>query len=182
MFYLSWHNQEVRPQFTSALDPYPNVLHIGGGMLSTAKTASAQKNGQYAITGGLFIQVLFFGFFIVVSAIFHYRISKCPTPRSITVLVPWQRYLLILYVASTFIMIRSIFRIAEYVQGQDGSLLKTETYLYLFDATLMFLTMVLFNVFHPRKIISKEVLKGTWSEVEGGIAYEYEGSVPLGHR
>jgi hypothetical protein len=151
-------------------------------MLSTAKTASDQKNGQYAITGGLFIQVLFFGFFIVVSAIFHYRISKRPTHRSITVQVPWQRYLLILYVASTFIMIRSIFRIAEYVQGQDGSLLKTETYLYLFDATLMFLTMVLFNVFHPSKIISKTTLKGTWSEVEGGTTYEYESSVPLGQR
>jgi hypothetical protein len=28
-------------------------------------------------------------------------------------------------------MIRSIFRIAEYVQGNDGTLLKTETYLYI---------------------------------------------------
>ena len=150
-------------------------------MLSTAKTGSTQKNGQYAITGGLFIQVLFFGFFILVSAIFHIRISKRPTVRSITVQVPWQRYLLILYVASTFILIRSTFRIAEYVQGQDGSLLKTETYLYVFDATLMFLTMTLFNTFHPSKIISKEVLKGTWTEVEGGIAYEYGSSVPLDH-
>ncbi len=151
-------------------------------MLSTSKTASAQKNGQYAITGGLFIQVLFFGFFILVSANFHIRISKRPTVRSITVQVPWQRYLLILYVASTFIMIRSIFRIAEYVQGQDGSLLETEIYLYVFDATLMFLTMVLFNIFHSSKIISKEVLKGTWTKVEGGIAYEYSSSVPLDHR
>jgi len=40
-------------------------------------------------------------------------------------------------------------------------LLKTETYLYLFDATLMFLMMLLLKVFHPSKIISKEVLKST---------------------
>lgn len=79
-------------------------------------------------------------------------------------------------------MIRSVFRIAEYVQDQDGSLLKTETYLYVFDATLMFLTMVLFNIFHPSKIISKEVLKGNWRSVEGGLAYESDSSVPLGHR
>ena len=151
-------------------------------MMATAKTASAQKNGQYAITGGLFIQVIFFGFFMIVASLFHYRISQRPTNRSITVIVPWQRYLLVLYVASTFIMIRSVFRIAEYVQGQDGSLLKTEKYLYLFDATLMFLTMVLFNVFHPSKIISKEVMKGKWSSVEGGIAYEYDSSVPLEQR
>lgn len=151
-------------------------------MLATAKTASAQKNGQYAITGGLFIQVFFFGFFITVAGLFHYRMFQRPTNRSVTVLVPWQRYLFILYVASMFIMIRSIFRIAEYVQGQDGPLLKTETYLLLFDATLMSLTMVLFNVFHPTKIISKQVLKGTWSNVEGGNAYEFDSSVPLGQR
>ena len=151
-------------------------------MMSTAKTASAQKNGQYAIIGGLFIQVIFFGFFIIVAGLFHYRISSRPTNRSLAATVPWQRYLSVLYVASTFIMIRSVFRIAEYVQGQDGSLLKTETYLYVFDATLMFLTMVVFNVFHPSKIISKEMLKGNWTSVEGGIAYEYDSSVPLGHR
>jgi hypothetical protein len=151
-------------------------------MLASAKTASAQKNGENAITGGLFIQVLFFGFFIVVSAIFHIRISKSPTNRSLTLQVAWRRYLLILYIASFFIMIRSLFRIAEYLQGQDGALLKTETYLYLFDATLMFLTMVVFNVFHPSKIISKEVLKSTWSNVEDGSTYEYGTSVPLGPR
>jgi hypothetical protein len=65
-------------------------------------------------------------------------------------------------------MIRSIFRIAEYIQGEDRSLLKTETYLYLFDAALMFLTMALFKVFHPRKVVSRAVLKGTWNNVEGG--------------
>jgi hypothetical protein len=53
-------------------------------------------------------------------------------------------------------MIRSSFRIAEYIQGEDRSLLKTETYLYLFDAALMFLTMALFKVFHPRKVVSRD--------------------------
>jgi hypothetical protein len=106
-------------------------------MMATAKTASTQKNGQYAIAAGLFIQTLFVGFFMIVTGLFYIRTPRRPTSRSITVLVPWQRYLLILYVARTFIMIKSIFRIAEYIQGEDRSLLKTETYLYLFDATLM---------------------------------------------
>jgi hypothetical protein len=106
-------------------------------MMATAKTASTQKNGQYAIAAGLFIQALFVGFFMIVTGLFYIRTPRRPTSRSITVLVPWQRYLLILYVARTFIMIKSIFRIAEYIQGEDRSLLKTETYLYLFDATLM---------------------------------------------
>lgn len=125
-------------------------------MLAKAKKQSDIDLGQHVITGGLGIQVLFFGFFIVVASIFHYRIARFPTTRSQSLAIPWERYLYILYLASLLIMVRSVFRIAEYVMGQDGILLKHEIYLYIFDATLMFLMMVLFNIWHPSKIIHKE--------------------------
>ena len=54
-------------------------------------------------------------------------------------------------------MIRSIFRIIEYVMGKDGVLLQNEYYLYIFDAVLMFLVVLLFNVWHPSAIISKRM-------------------------
>lgn len=57
-----------------------------------------------------------------------------------------------LYIASIFIMVRSIFRVVEYLQGFDGYLLRHEAYLYFFDALLMFLVMVLLNVLHPSEI------------------------------
>lgn len=47
--------------------------------------------------------------------------------------------------------------------GQDGILLDHEYYLYIFDATLMFFTMVLFNVYHPSRIITKESLRGDYA-------------------
>ncbi|KAM0308759.1 hypothetical protein ACHAO8_009678 [Botrytis cinerea] len=124
----------------------------GGGLLATAKTASSQSMGENIITGGLVVQVVFFAFFIVTAGIFHFRITKAQGGTHASA-VPWQQYLLILYIASTFIMIRSLFRIVEYVQGTDGALLSTETYIYVFDATLMFLVMVIFNVRHPSAII-----------------------------
>lgn len=37
--------------------------------------------------------------------------------------------------------------------GSDGVLLRNEIYLYIFDAALMALTMVLFNLRHPSLII-----------------------------
>jgi hypothetical protein len=40
--------------------------------------------------------------------------------------------------------------------GQDGYLLDHEIFLYVFDAMLMFITMVLFNVFHPSRIIGAD--------------------------
>jgi hypothetical protein len=49
-------------------------------------------------------------------------------------------------------MIRSVFRLAEYLQGNNGYLLHHEIYLYIFDAVLMFITMVTFNVVHPCEI------------------------------
>lgn len=124
-------------------------------MLAKAKKQSDVDLGQHVIIGGLGIQVVFFGFFIVVAGIFHYRIARFPTNRSQSLSIPWERYLYILYIASLLIMVRSVFRIAEYVMGQDGILLKHEIYLYIFDATLMFLMMVLFNIWHPSKIIHK---------------------------
>jgi hypothetical protein len=135
-------------------------------MLAKAKDHNAVKLGEHIITGGLLIQVFFFGFFIIVAGIFHYRIALSPTTKSSSMELPWQRYLLILYLASAFIMVRSVFRIAAYIQGSDGFLLKKELYLYIFDATLMFLTMVLFNVWHPSKIINKYLLDGTSPDPE----------------
>lgn len=54
-----------------------------------------------------------------------------------------------LYGASFLIMVRSVFRVVEYLQGIDGTLLHHEAYLYVLDALLMFVVMIVFNVVHP---------------------------------
>ena len=122
-------------------------------MLAKATSDSGVKLGQNIITGGLGIQVLFFGLFIAVAGIFNYRLRAVPSLRSKQLSVPWQSYLYVLYGASFLIMIRSVFRIVEYVMGTDGYLLDHEIFLYIFDAVLMLSTMVLFNVYHPSRII-----------------------------
>ncbi|KAF2147461.1 uncharacterized protein K452DRAFT_348162 [Aplosporella prunicola CBS 121167] len=130
----------------------------GGGMLAKASAPSDQKNGERLITIGLVIQIAFFGFFIVVAGLFHVRINMYPTARSQQATVPWQKFLFVLYGAGGLIMIRSLYRLIEYIQGASGELQSKEAYLYVFDATLMFLTALMFNIFHPSKIISKESL------------------------
>ncbi|CEJ60337.1 hypothetical protein PMG11_08914 [Penicillium brasilianum] len=128
----------------------------GGAMLSGAKSASNMKLGENVITVGLFVQIVFFGFFVVISVIFHKRIVANPTTGSITCTVNWKRYLFILYFASTMIMIRCIYRVVEYIQGQTGALQNHEYYAYLFDALLMFLVMFVFIIFHPSQILSRD--------------------------
>jgi len=137
----------------------------GGGMLAQAKTKSQVDTSQNTITAGLGIQILFFGLFVITAGIFHWRIVRMPTMRSQTTTIPWQKHLFVLYAASFLILIRSAFRIIEYMMGQDSVLLDHEIYLYIFDATLMFFVMIIFNVFHPSQIITKEKLRNMVSRV-----------------
>lgn len=128
----------------------------GGGMLAKAKDQDAVKLGNWIVTGGLIIQIAFFGFFIFVAGFFNYRLYKIPTNASLAPGRPWQKYLFVLYATSGLIMVRSTFRVVEYIGGQDGVLLSTESYLYIFDAALMFVAMAIFNFWHPSGIIPRK--------------------------
>ena len=142
----------------------------GGGFLAAGKDANAVKSGENIIVGGLFIQVFFFGFFVIMAGIFQHRILRYPTGRSKAIAVPWQKHLVILYVASALIMVRSVVRIAQYIQGSDGVLQQNEVFLYVFDGTLMFLVMVLYNVWHPSQIITKHLLAKTSTDPESLVS------------
>ncbi|KAJ4298056.1 hypothetical protein N0V90_005955 [Kalmusia sp. IMI 367209] len=140
----------------------------GGGILATAKSESSQSLGNKVILLGLGIQVVFFAFFMVVTVVFHLRIIRNPTTKSLTVPVPWARFLWILYLASLLIMVRSVFRMTEYAQGNDGALMQKEVYVYLLDATLMFIVAAVFAVYHPGDILQRYgVLKEDFGNVTG---------------
>ncbi|CAI7609549.1 unnamed protein product [Penicillium glandicola] len=131
----------------------------GGGFISSAKTASKLTLGKNIIIAGLFIQIAFFGFFLVTAGVFHYRLWACRDCISKSAIrVPWVKCFFVLYTASVFIMIRSIFRAIEYITGTNGPLMSTEVYLYVFDAALMFLTMVTFNIFSPKSLVTPRLV------------------------
>jgi uncharacterized membrane protein len=116
------------------------------------------KSGENIVIGGLLLQIFFFGFFIIVAIVFDRKIQKHPTTQSSNPSIPWRKHLIALYFASALILVRNVFRIVEYVQGNDGYILRHEYYLYIFDATLMFFVMLAFNVVHPSEVHA--LLKG----------------------
>ena len=124
----------------------------GGGILSKG-TASAVKLGQIVILLGLFVQIIFFGLFIVVTYIFYRRMGANPTRKALSPEMPWKKYMYALFAVSALIVIRSLFRIIEYAQGNGGSIMRHEVLLYLFDSVLMFAVLVTLNVMHPSQII-----------------------------
>jgi hypothetical protein len=111
----------------------------------------------------------------VVAGIFHYRlvhdkpVKKCDqkTPAPVFAHLPWKRHLYNLYIASGLIIVRSVFRIAEYIQGNAGYLLSHEVFLYVFDAVLMLVVMVLFNCVHPSEVTEAYMKRQTYGSGAG---------------
>ncbi|KAJ5938862.1 hypothetical protein N7466_001996 [Penicillium verhagenii] len=126
----------------------------GGALMSGAKTASKLKLGEDVIIVGLIIQIIFFGFFVSVSIVFHKRMSGNPTSAAMGSSFDWDRYMKVLYFASVLIMIRCLYRVIEYIQGSTGFLQSHEYFAYIFDGTLMMCVMATFIVFHPSQIFA----------------------------
>lgn len=124
------------------------TLQAGGGGIQSAGTLELFHIGEKIIITGLFCQIVVFGFFVVTSVVFHTRLLKNPTKRSAENKIPWRRYLYVLYTTSAIILVRSIFRVVEYIQGNDGYLISHEIYLYIFDAVLMAAVMLIFLVWY----------------------------------
>lgn len=124
--------------------------------MSSAKTASKLKLGENVIIVRLIVQIIFFGFFVSVSIVFHKRMSGNPTSVAMTISFNWDRYVKVLYFASILIMARCLYRVIEYIQGSTGFLQSHEYFTYIFDAMLMICVMAIFIVFHPSQIFAGE--------------------------
>lgn len=152
-----------------ALDPSPVVRTIqsitfsditaGGGIMASG-TVSAMNTGEHITIGGLCVQLVFFSVFIIVATIVHWRVHRNPTRKSLVASIKnwkrtsWETIMVVLYVASILILVRSIFRLIEYAQGNSGYLISHEVFMYVFDSTLMFFTMLVMSIYHPSKILN----------------------------
>ncbi|KAH6672084.1 RTA1 like protein [Halenospora varia] len=125
------------------------TLQAAGGGIMSSGNLSSLKLGEKIVVIGLFVQIVFFGFFVIVAFSFNISMHRFPTEKAQQRHQTWHKHLNALYGASVLIMIRSIFRVVEYIQGNNGYLLKHEYYLYIFDGVLMLAVMFLFNFVHP---------------------------------
>lgn len=177
----------IRPSWLTKVfvigDVFSFLLQASGGGLMAME---GQANlGQNILLVGLFVQIVMFGLFVVVAVAFHVRYSRmlaisgaygsggasgaANRPNG----VPWLKVLYMLYAVSLLIMVRSIFRVIEYILGQDGYPLNNQWTLFVFDSTLMFLvTTLFFFMFHPNDMVGAGQEDGRYDEVGTSTSVE----------
>lgn len=129
-------------------------------------TLSAMRTGEHIVIGGLAVQLAFFSFFVFVSSVFHWRARKHPEyiavpsypvpSRWMRFTAGWEPIMWALYAACALILVRSIFRVVEFVQGNAGYIMRHEFLLYIFDALLMAVTGIVLVVIYPGVFLGRK--------------------------
>lgn len=130
----------------------------GGGMLASEGNETLGRN---ILLVGLFFQLAFFGFFIVVSGVFNYRVNKEGLGmQTAGGKYRWRTMMKVLYAASVLIIVRCIFRVIEFSGGENGRLRTEEVWMYVFDAVPMLVVQCVFHFVHGGMVLPKDVKKG----------------------
>jgi hypothetical protein len=110
------------------------------------------QTGEKVIIVGLFVQLFIFSCFLIIAINYHYRLARSPTSESNNPNIRWKWYLFTLYLTGGLILVRSVFRVAEFIDGNHGALMRKEAYVFVFDGFLMVIVLLWMNWFHPGEI------------------------------
>lgn len=118
---------------------------------------SSSSLGQKVVLVGLFAQLLFFGFFLVIAVTFDRRMSR----SSLRFAIPkygkhsWRSLLLLLLGAAAFIIGRCVYRVVEFGAGRNGYIMTHEWCMYVGDTAPMFLVQVVFHFVHAGDVFPR---------------------------
>ncbi|KAH0158140.1 RTA1 protein, partial [Aureobasidium melanogenum] len=141
-------------------DVFSFLVQSSGAGFQAQGDLDAFNLGKDIVIAGLVIQIVIFGFFVVVAGLFHIRINKLPTGASVDSDLRWRKHMHNLYFCSAIILIRNLIRVIEYAQGNDGYIITHEWMLYIFDAVFMLSVTVSFLVLHPSKLLGDGRIPG----------------------
>ncbi|KAK2743967.1 hypothetical protein FQN55_007016 [Onygenales sp. PD_40] len=157
------------------------ALNAGGVSLSANPSSSKtqQETGGYITIAALVLQLLVILIFMCIAAIFHHRCAKARIRAR-----PVQTPLITLYVSMLLIFVRCIYRLIQHtghttIKIKDlaslkelSPLLRVEWFFYVFEAALIFINSVLWNVWNPGRYFPRNsrvyLARDGRTEVEGG--------------
>ena len=95
------------------------VQAAGGSILAGSNSNSSADLGKGVILAGLCLQMVIFGFFVLVAAIWQMRMNQDGARGHTLKSFNWLLYLQMLYIVSILITVRNLFRVIEYAMGRE---------------------------------------------------------------
>ena len=95
------------------------------------------------MVGGILFQLASIGVFTVLGVIFLIRVRKVGFERNLQLLVAATSLSVVV------ILVRSVYRAIELLQGWSGFLITHEPYFIVLDGAMMVVAVSVFNVLHP---------------------------------
>ena len=138
-------------------DVFSFFIQGNGGSMMAVKSIG-MKTGEKVVVAGLLVQIIIFGFFCYVTFSWHMNLRREPTRASQGSKTKWKSVVRMIYITSGLIMVRSVFRVIEYAMGRSAYLLRHEWPAYVFDASLMVCTMLLYSIYYPGSLVPSRVL------------------------
>jgi hypothetical protein len=148
-----------------------------GTVLPASGTPEAQRLSKIVVLVGLLAQLVALGVFVVLGCgRLHARLRRDPAAAGSAAMVAdpsvnWLGYLVVMEVVAGMLIVRSVVRGAEYLEGTTGVVARHEVFVYVFDAVPMLVVMVGFLVLYPARLV-REVrrLEEARGKPEGGEA------------
>lgn len=126
-----------------------NIQSAGAGLLAKPKNV---KIGDAIISAGIAVHCLVFVGFMYCCIHFDRRFRAHLAVSGERTDVSWKAIVKMLYATSFIVLVRNIFRLAEYIMGKGGYLLTNEWPVYVFDGVLMLIVMAVFLVWYPDQL------------------------------
>ncbi|PGH29064.1 hypothetical protein GX50_08196 [[Emmonsia] crescens] len=153
----------------------------GGGIASSADPFTPEADlGTNLMIAGVVWQVVILSAFILLAVDFAVRTTLRMRSIGVEALDPkhailrssfaFRGFLVALSLATLFIFIRCVYRIAELSGGWDGPLLKDEPLFFALEGVMIVLAVLVLNAFHPGRGFGRETstpdeeLKGALSQ------------------
>lgn len=136
------------------------VQAVGGALASSASSTPTgnTKPGTDIMVAGILFQLASIAVFTVLGVIFLVRVRKVGFERNLQLLVAAMSLSLVT------ILVRSVYRAIELLQGWTGFLITHEPYFIVLDGAMMVVAVGVFNFFHPAWLLQ---MRGP--ECEGGL-------------
>ncbi|KAJ7503413.1 RTA1 like protein-domain-containing protein [Mycena galericulata] len=161
------------------------VQAIGGSMTTSSKINTINLGNTIVIVG-LGIQLASFGLFTILMIVFGIRVkTRFPHVWRTTgnkdfalfgkgPSADWHILYYTLCLSCVSILIRSIFRMAEFIQGHKGYISTHEVFFYCFDALPLWIAMTLYCSVWPPRFLN------TTREAEPTVLQKTQGRVYVG--